>query len=193
MKKRTDTPNPEFDDGDDEAPQWRGPSKSQRKRDMHALQDLGRELSELRPDQIAKLDLPEDLHAALLESKRIKAHEARRRHLQLIGKLMRVLDADAVRAALGRVTGDSKAAVATMHRAERIRTRLIEDDAALTEFMAEFPAADLQALRQLVRNARREHEANKPPKSSRELYRMVHAQLAPPESLLKQDDEDDES
>ncbi|MEG1831886.1 MAG: ribosome biogenesis factor YjgA [Burkholderiaceae bacterium] len=185
-----DPTDKQTDDGDDDIPQWRGPSKSQRKRDMHALQDLGRQLSELRPDQLAKIDLPDDLRATLLETKRIKAHEARRRHLQLIGKQMRVLDADAVRAALGRASGDSKAAVLVMHRAEAIRNRLLEDDAALTDFVAQFPATDVKELRTLIRSARRERDAAKPPKTSREIYRFVHALLAPPESLLKKDDED---
>jgi len=184
MMDPTDTP-------DDDAPEWRGPSKSQRKRDMHALQDLGRELTELRPDQLAKLELPEDLLEAIAEFRRLRSHEARRRQLQLIGKLMRVLDAASVREAIDRATGDSKAAVAAMHRAERLREQLIEDDAALTEFIQEFPAADIQVLRQLIRSARRERDAAKPPKSSREIYRLVHALVLPPVgSLYKPDDEE---
>lgn len=188
--------NHDTDDHDlpeDDAPQWRGPSKSQRKRDMHALQDLGRELTELASDRLAKIELPEDVVTAIVEFRRLRSHEARRRQLQLIGKLMRVLDAAAVREAIDRATGDSKAAVAAMHRAERLREQLIEDDAALTRFIEEFPAADVQTLRQLIRSARREREAAKPPKSSREIYRLVHALVLPPLGSLYLPDDDEES
>lgn len=182
------------DHPEDELPEWRGPSKSQRKRDMHALQALGQELTELSNDRLAKIELPEAIVESIVEFRRLRSHEARRRQLQLIGKQMRMLDATAVREAIDRATGDSKAAVAAMHRAERIREKLIEDDAALTEFIAEFPAADVQALRNLIRSARRERDAAKPPKSSREIYRLVHTQVLPPlGSLYQQDDDDEES
>lgn len=174
---------------DDEQYDERGPSKSQRKRDMHELQALGQRLTELSVERVARIDLPEPLAEAIAEFRRLRAHEARRRQLQLIGKLMRPLDATAVREAIDRVTGDSQAAVAAMHRAERLRERLLEDDAALTALIAEFPAADAQQLRQLVRAARRERDAARPPKSARELYRVLHALVLPPiETLYLADD-----
>jgi ribosome-associated protein len=78
-----------------------------------------------------------------------------------------------------------------MHRAERLRERLLQDDAALTDFLAEFPAADAQQLRRLVRAARREHDAARPPKSARELYKLLHALVLPPmESLYLADDDE---
>ena len=112
------------------------PSKSQRKRDMHALQVLGGELVRLRRDQLQRIELPEELREAIEFAHRVTSHEARRRHMQYLGKLMRQVDADAIRTALAQVTGESRAAVALMHLAERWRDRLIADDAALTEFIA---------------------------------------------------------
>jgi ribosome-associated protein len=176
---------------DDEDDAERGPSKSQRKRDMHELQALGQRLSELSVERLAQIELPESLAEAIAEFRRLRAHEARRRQLQLIGKLMRPLDAPAVREAIDRVTGDSQAAVAAMHRAERLRERLLEDDAALTDFVAEFPAADAQQLRHLIRAARREREAARAPRSARELYRLLHALVLPPMQTLYLPDDDE--
>src|SRR5512137_1939906 len=97
------------------------PSKSQRKRDMHALQALGAELVRLRRDQLQRIELPEELREAIEFARRVTSHEGRRRHMQYVGKLMRQVDADAIRAALSQATGESRAAVALMHLAERWR------------------------------------------------------------------------
>ena len=160
-------------DADTEAP-----SKSQRKRDMHAAQKLGETLAALDPARLARIDLPDSLATALLEARHITAHEARRRHLQYIGKLMRQVDVDAIRRQLDDATGDSRAAVALMHRCERLRDALLADDAALTAFAAEFPGADVQHLRATVRAARRELAAGQAPRHVRVLYRWLHEQLS---------------
>ncbi len=153
------------------------PSKTQRKKDSHALQDLGLELVRLRRDQLQRIDLPDAVRDAVEFAHRVTAHEARRRHLQYLGKLMRQVDAEQLREAIARVTGDSRAAVALMHQAERWRDRLLEDDAALTEFIAEHPAADAQWLRATIRAARRETTTARPPRHTRELYRWLHERL----------------
>jgi len=155
------------------------PSKTQRKREMHALQELGQELVDLSRDQLAGIDLPDELREAIDFAHRVTSHEGRRRHLQYIGKLMRRVDADEVRAAIGRATGESRAAVALMHLAERWRDRLLDDDDALTAFIADRPLADVQWLRATIRAARREHQAGQAPKHARVLYRWLHDQLAP--------------
>jgi ribosome-associated protein len=155
------------------------PSKSQLKRDMHALQALGSELVKLRRDQLQRIELPDDLREAVEFAHRVTSHEGRRRHLQYLGKLMRQVDAEAIRAGIARVTGESRAAVAQMHQAERWRDRLLADDAALTEFVAQHPRADVQWLRAAIRAARREHAAQQPPKHARELYRRLHEWLEP--------------
>ena len=153
------------------------PSKTELKRQMHGLQALGKQLVELSRDQFARLDLPEDLREAVDFAHRVKGHEARRRHMQYLGKLMRQADADAIRAALERVTGESRAAVSLMHRAEAWRDRLLDDDAALTAFVAEHPDAETQWLRAAIRAARHERELQQPPKHTRELYRRLHQTL----------------
>lgn len=155
------------------------PSKTQRKKEMHALQALGQQLVALSREQLARVDLPADLREAIDFAHRVTSHEGRRRHMQYIGKLMRQVDADEVRAAIGRATGDSRAAVALMHLAERWRDRLLADDDALTEFLAERPGADVQWLRAAIRSARREHAAGQPPKHARALYRWLHDALSP--------------
>ncbi len=144
---------------------------------MQALQALGEQLVELNRDQFARLDLPEELREAVNFAHRVTAHEARRRHMQYLGKLMRQVDADAIRSALERVSGESRAAVSLMHRAETWRARLLDDDNALTAFIAEYPDADAQWLRSAIRAARRERESGHAPKHAREIYRRLHQAL----------------
>jgi ribosome-associated protein len=155
------------------------PSKTQRKKEMHALQALGQQLVDLSRDQVAQVDLPEELREAIAFAHKVTSHEGRRRHMQYIGKLMRHVDADEIRAAIGRATGESRAAIALMHLAERWRDRLLADDDALTDFMAERPGVDVQWLRATIRAARREHAAGQPPKHARELYRWLYDELTP--------------
>jgi ribosome-associated protein len=156
-------------------------SKSQRKREVNALQDLGTALEALPKDKLAKVPLPETLADALREAKRITSHEGKRRQMQYIGKLMRALtdeDVEAIRRVMATFVGASKAETARLHAIERWRDRLIAGDDAVTEFIAAHPDTDVQALRTLVRNARKEAQLAKPPKSSRELFQMVKQTLA---------------
>ena len=154
------------------------PSKSQRKRDMTALQDLGESLLRLTNAELARIDLPEELRQAITGSARITSHEARRRHLQYIGKLMRQVDPQPLRAAIDDATGESKQAVALMHRCERLRDALLADDGALGAVLAELPGADVQQLRSTIRAARREYSEGRPPRHARQLYRWLHEQYA---------------
>lgn len=149
------------------------PSKSALKRAMTELQDLGAELVALSVDQIKKLDLPDDLRAAVRDAKRITQHEAHRRQLQYIGKLMRSVDPEPIRAALDEINGVSAAATARMHALERLRTRFLEDEKVIGEIATAHPGADLQQLRQLRRNALKEQELGKPPRAFRELFRVL--------------------
>lgn len=149
------------------------PSKSALKRAMTELQDLGSELVALSVDQLKKIDLPDDLRAAVRDAKRITQHEAHRRQLQYIGKLMRGLDAEPIRAALDEINGVSAAATARMHALERLRTRFLADEKVIGEIAVAHPGADLQYLRQLRRNALKEQELGKPPRAFRELYRVL--------------------
>ena len=114
-------------------------SKTQRKRDMHALQDLGEALVALPASRLAELDLPERLHDAVAEARRISKFGALRRQLQYIGRLMRDIDSSAIAARLDAWNGQSREATAHLHQLERWRERLLAEDAALTEFAAAVP------------------------------------------------------
>ena len=148
-------------------------SKTKRKQEMHALQALGAALVDLPPSQLDRIDLPEPLAAAVREARRIASHEGRRRHLQYIGKLMRSVDPEPIRTALDELQGHAATARARHRRVEQWRDRLLGDDGALTEFAREHAHADLQALRTLIRNARREIAANREPHAQRALFRAL--------------------
>ena len=156
--------------------EYERPSKSQLKREMTALQKLGEELVAQPRDRVKRVPLPEDVRDAILECQQITNHEGRRRQLQYVGKKMRTLDEEelaAVQRTLDSWRGASKAETNAMHMLERRRDKLLANDAALTELLAEHPAADAQHLRTLIRNARREQAENKPPKAYREIFQIL--------------------
>lgn len=161
---------------DDDLPK----SKSQRKRDMTALQDLGVELEALAKDRLARVPMPESLADAIHAARKINSHEGKRRQMQFVGKVMRGLDddeVDAIRAALEGFKGTSKAETARLHLIERWRELLLADDAMLTKFLGEHPSVDVQAVRNIIRNARKEREMGKPPRYFRELFQAVKTAL----------------
>jgi ribosome-associated protein len=148
-------------------------SKSRKKRDMHALQDLGAKLVELNEQQLESMQLPESLLAAVQEARRLTKHEAKRRQMQYIGRLMRDIDAAPIRDQLEEWLGQGREHTAQLHALERWRDELVAGDPALARFLQEYPGADSQKLRTLIRNARREQDAALPPKSYRELFRVL--------------------
>ncbi len=149
------------------------PSKTRLKAEADAQQALGVRLSELPKDKLLKLNLPEDVLEAILETKKITANGAIRRHRQYLGRLMREIDTDPITDQLARWDGKHTAENAYFHGLERWRDRLINDTNAISEFIAQHPNTDSQQLRALIRNAQKEHAANKPPKSSREIFRLL--------------------
>lgn len=161
---------------DDDSPK----SKSQRKRDMTALQDLGVELEALPKDRLTRVPMPEALADAIHAARKITSHEGKRRQMQFVGKVMRGLDDDevaAIRAALEGFKGTSKAETAKLHLIERWRELLLADDNNLTKFLGEHPGIDVQAVRNIIRNARKEKEMSKPPKYYRELFQAIKTAL----------------
>lgn len=140
---------------------------------MRELQELGAALVELGPARLETMALPEQLARAVQDARKITSHGARRRQMQFIGRLMRGVDPEPIRAALERMAGSSRAAAAKHKQLERWRARLLEDDEALTEFAREHPAANMQALRALIRNARKELAGRRPPRAQRELFRVL--------------------
>ncbi len=145
---------------------------------MHALQALGEQLVALNGERLAQVDLPEALREAVAAARQIRSREALRRQLQFIGRLMRAVDPEPIRAQLEAWSGRSRAATAAQHRIERWRERLLADDAALTAFARESPLADLQGLRACVRAVRAEQLAGKPPRHFRALFRLIRDALS---------------
>ncbi len=155
----------------------RKPSKTQRKKAVHELQDLGEELVGLNEERLAAVEMPERLRDAVMDARSITAHEARRRQMQYIGKIMRKVDAAPIRAALDAWRVQSDARTAAHKRVERWREQLLSDEDALDQLLREYPRADMPRLRALVRGAVREREANQPPRSYRELYQALRSLL----------------
>jgi ribosome-associated protein len=166
------------------------PSKSQRKRDVHALQDLGTDLVDLNADQLAQFDLPERLLEAINEAQRIHNFEGRRRQMQFIGKLMRDIDPAPIRARLDIIMGTARESTVMQHQIERWRERLLTEEDALTLFADEYPQGDLQRLRSLIASVKRDRENARPPKKYRELFRAVRSVIdvtAPADSASESD------
>lgn len=155
-------------------------SKTRRKLDMHALQDLGETLAGLSAERVDALPLPEELADALREFRRIKAREARRRQLQYIGRLMRDVDPAPIRERLAAWNGESARHTAWLHELERWRERLLAEPDAITDLKARHPGADAGRLRQLARNAAAERGAGKPPRAYRELFQELKALIPEP-------------
>src|SRR3954451_3520346 len=146
------------------------PSKTRRKKEMHALQDMGERLAQLDPKRLSMFDLPDALAEAIHEVRRIRAHGARRRQMQLIGKLMRDIDPAPIQKKLDVMNRAGAQQIAWLHLLERWRDRLLSDEKALAELAEAYPATDLRRLRTLMHNAKAERLENKPPKSFRELF-----------------------
>ncbi len=152
-----DTPLPA---SPDDFPEDRRPSKSQVKRDMHALLDLGRELIALPAAKLAQLPLDDTLREAIALAQRIHSHEGRRRQVHYVGKLMRRTDVSALRAQLDLWANGSREQTRAMHRLEDLRDRLIDSDEILTRLLERFPGLDIQSLRAQIRAARKEARDN---------------------------------
>jgi len=151
----------------------RAPSKSQRKRETVALQDIGTELVKLPAEQVRSLDLPEPLRIAVLEAQHIRSRGALRRQMLFIAKLMRSIDAEPITEQVATLRGESERAKARFRALEHWRERLLADDAAVAEWQAAHPGSDVQQLRQLIHNARKEAAEEKPPKAYRAMFRLL--------------------
>jgi ribosome-associated protein len=149
------------------------PSKTKIKKQMHDLQDIGERLVALSSDQLKEVDIPEALREAVIEAKRITKFGAIKRQMQYIGRLMRDVETTPIMAKLDAWSGKSQQHIAWLHRVERWRERLLADEAALTELLADHPEADAQRLRALIRNAVKEKELQKPPKNFREIFQAL--------------------
>jgi len=174
--------------------EYERPSKSEMKRQVNALQELGEQLVNEPRDRVKRVPMPEDVRDAILEAQTITNHEGRRRQLQFVGKKMRTLDeaeVAAIKQVIDSWKGASKAETAALHALERRREKLLADDQALTNLLAEHPHLDAQHLRTLIRNARKEQAESKPPKAYREIYQILkQLEADKKKAALANDDED---
>jgi ribosome-associated protein len=151
-------------------------SKTQRKKQMLALQDIGKILVELPAPQLAKIPLEHPLSGAIAEARRLKSHEAKRRQLQYIGKLMRNVDVEPITQALNKVQLKGQLNKAKFHQVERWRDKLIaEGDTIVQEFVKQFPKTNSQHLRQLIRKSQQDAKTEKNTGADTALFRYLHS------------------
>ncbi|MEJ5897021.1 MAG: DUF615 domain-containing protein [Aquabacterium sp.] len=170
------------DDQDD-----RPPSKSMLKRASQELQALGQQLLDMPDSRLIEIDMPERLRDALADYKKTRSFEGKRRQLQFIGKVMREVDSEPLREAVAQYQlGHAHNALA-LHQAERWRAELIADDKdAVTRWVADFPDTDVQQLRTLIRNARKDASLDPEKRNGRafrELFQFIKR------AMESQDDE----
>ena len=163
---------------DDELPS--GPSKSQRKRDSTALQDLGQLLTQATAGVLAKCELPDKVLAAIEEYQALPdKHGAQRRQLQYIGKVMRLLDEETIERIHAQLNRNVEMDKRRFHRVEQLRDRLLASDTkVLADVLKEHPQLNAKVVSQLVRQARKEQERGQPPGSSRKLFKLLRESLA---------------
>ncbi len=176
-------------------------SRTDEKRESLALQKLGEDLLTLRPDFMARLDLTEKLKDAVVEAKRITNFEGKRRQMQFIGKQMRLLEdvqIEAIKNVLHEQHSGSASETLALHLAQTWRDRLIADDDAFSQWIAEHPQTDSQQLRALIRQARKDAKPELPGqavrhgRAFRDVFQLVRAALSP-DSAANDDADSDES
>jgi ribosome-associated protein len=150
-------------------------SKTEIKREMAELQELGTKIVELSEKYISRIPLEGQLAEAIHQARGMKHREGRRRQLQFIGKLMRKAEnIDDIRAAYQKIVNIGQEHTKIQHQCEQWRDKLMDDgNSALQGFINDFPAADVQHLRQLIRNAQKERSQQKPPSSARKLFKYI--------------------
>jgi ribosome-associated protein len=163
---------------DEDTGEFLSPSRSANRRAALDILELGEQLVALSAAQLARLPIPDEVMPHIRETQRITAYGARKRQLAFLAKQMRRQDdeaLDAIRDALGKDGEATRRETAAMHRIEALRDTLLGDegDAAMTALLDDYPAADRQKLRQLVRNTHEERKRNKPPHAYRELFREL--------------------
>ena len=163
----------DFDWQDEEQEEIIWVSKSEIKRDAEALKKLGEKLVELTKAKLDKIPLEDALLEAVNLAQRLQK-EARRRQLQYIGKLLRGMDVEPIQAALEKLENKHQQQQAMLHKLELLRDELVaKGDDVLTDFLTDYPQADRQHLRNLIRTASKEKEQNKPAKAYREIFQYL--------------------
>ena len=169
------------------------PNKTRIKKDLEALFALGETMAGLSPAHLDSLELPDNIHKAVLDVARLPHTGARKRSLKYIAGQLHKIDISPIQEKLARIQSKSAHAVREHHLAEKWRDRLIQEGHdALTDLLDEQPAADAQQIRQLLRNAKKEAETGKPPKSSRLLYRHLKSLFQADTEMAAEKPEEDE-
>lgn len=153
-------------------------SKSQLKRDSHALQELGRELTELASSKLAEIPLPKEMRQAVDEARRIQNKRAAfKRQIQYLGKLLRQLeDVEAIQNVLQQQENRSREALHAHHLAEQWRDKLLENEQALQQWLGQYPQTERQPLTTLLRHCRKE-QASDGKKYFRQLYQFLKQEI----------------
>ncbi|MFZ7108412.1 ribosome biogenesis factor YjgA [Avibacterium avium] len=163
----------QFDWEDEEQEEIIWVSKSEIKRDAEALKQLGEKLVNLTKTNLEKIPLEENILDAIALAQRLQK-EAKRRQLQYIGKLLRQVDAEPIQEALDKIENKHNHQQALLHKLELLRDELIaKGDEALSNVLNDYPNADRQHLRNLIRAAQKEKAQNKPPKTYREIFQYL--------------------
>ena len=150
------------------------PSKSQLKRESLALQKLGEQLISMPAARFQSVPMPDELREAVQQARGMSKRRALYRQRQYIGKLMREIDAEQIRLAIEQDEERQRRAARSFHHIETLRDRLLEEgESLLGELLQEFPQLDRQHVRQLIREAQRERDAEKPPRHARLLFRYL--------------------
>lgn len=165
------------------------PSRNQLKQIMQDLQELGEAVAGLPADRLANLKMDDRLRDAIMEYRRIRSFEGKRRQLQFIGKLMKFEDPEPLREAVAAMRMPSAKETLALHQAELWRDRLIAADDTLTEWLGQYPATDVQKMRSLVRSARKEklEPGERHGRAFRDLFRMIREQM---QDIPAPDDDD---
>lgn len=166
--------NNEFERLEDDSTDFQPLSKTRRKNQMADLQDLGVELVKLPKDKLAKLELPPNLLEAIKLAQKINSNGALRRQYQYIGKLMRTVDAEKIANQLADISGESLRSTQAFHLCEMWRDKLLASDESLTQFTTEFPRVEINELRILIRQVRKE-QLLKQNRNYTKLFRLIRS------------------
>ena len=163
-------------------------SKSQRKRDAHELLDLAKKLIAMPESRLKRMPMDDDLREEIEFARSIRAHGARKRQLMTVGKMLRKRDTEELIDAVNGIDQKNRQVNARFHHVETWRDRLVEGtDQELSELLEQSPDINVQTLRQLIRNAKKEAQLGKPPAASRKLFKLLREadQRSPLPALAK--------
>jgi ribosome-associated protein len=149
-------------------------SKSQRKRDAHELLNLAKKLIAMPESRLKRMPMDDDLREEVEFARNIRSHGARKRQLMTVGKMLRKRDTEELIDAINGIDQKNRQVNARFHHIEAWRDRLVEgNNQDLSELLEQSPDINVQTLRQLIRNAKKEAKLGKPPAAARKLFKLL--------------------